>query len=53
MAWHMTLEITLMLCLGTSSLNIAIYRIFKEHNIEIPYPRRNVQIYRPLKEQGE
>ena len=28
----------------TSSLNIAIYRIFKEHNIEIPYPRRNVQI---------
>ncbi|MDO9079877.1 MAG: mechanosensitive ion channel, partial [Desulfuromonadales bacterium] len=28
----------------TSSLNIAIYRVFKEHHIEIPYPRRNVQI---------
>jgi small-conductance mechanosensitive channel len=28
----------------TSSLNIAIYRIFKDHHIEIPYPRRNVQI---------
>jgi len=28
----------------TSSLNIGIYRIFKENNIEIPYPRRNVQI---------
>lgn len=28
----------------TSSLNIAIYRVFKEYNIEIPYPRRNVQI---------
>jgi small-conductance mechanosensitive channel len=28
----------------TSSLNIAIYHTFREHNIEIPYPRRNVQI---------
>ena len=37
----------------TSSLNIAIYRIFQENNIEIPYPRRNVQILPALKEQGE
>lgn len=28
----------------TSSLNVAIYQTFREHNIEIPYPRRNVQI---------
>lgn len=28
----------------TSTLNIAIYRTFMEHNIEIPYPRRDVQI---------
>jgi small-conductance mechanosensitive channel len=28
----------------TSALNLAIYRTFKENNIEIPYPRRNVQI---------
>jgi small-conductance mechanosensitive channel len=28
----------------TSALNLAIYRIFKENNIEIPYPRRNIQI---------
>jgi small-conductance mechanosensitive channel len=28
----------------TSALNIAIYRAFRENNIEIPYPRRNVQI---------
>lgn len=28
----------------TSSLNIAIYRSFTEHNIEIPYPRRDVKI---------
>lgn len=37
----------------TSSLNIAIYRIFKEHHIEIPYPRRNLQILPALKEEGE
>lgn len=28
----------------TSTLNIAIYRTFMEHNIKIPYPRRDVQI---------
>lgn len=32
----------------TSSLNLAIYRAFVEHNIEIPYPRRDVQILSPL-----
>jgi small-conductance mechanosensitive channel len=28
----------------TSALNRAIYRSFVEHNIEIPYPRRDIQI---------
>jgi small-conductance mechanosensitive channel len=28
----------------TSALNFAIYRTFRENNIEIPYPRRDVQI---------
>jgi len=28
----------------TSALNTAIYRVFMEHGIEIPYPRRDVQI---------
>ena len=28
----------------TSAINSAIYRIFTEHGIEIPYPRRDVQI---------
>jgi small-conductance mechanosensitive channel len=31
----------------TSSLNFAIYRIFTEHGIEIPYPRRDIHILRP------
>lgn len=44
----------------TSSLNFAIYRVFTEHGIEIPYPRRDIHILRhpvPVppagKEQGE
>lgn len=32
----------------TSSLNLAIYRAFVAHNIEIPYPRRDVQILPPV-----
>ena len=28
----------------TSALNRAIYRTFVEHDIEIPYPRRDIQI---------
>ncbi|MHB8057928.1 MAG: mechanosensitive ion channel family protein, partial [Desulfuromonadaceae bacterium] len=27
-----------------SKLNIAIYRIFAEHGIEIPYPRRDIHL---------
>jgi len=31
----------------TSTLNLAIYRSFREHGIEIPYPRRDIRILRP------
>lgn len=31
----------------TSTLNFAIYRMFTEHGIEIPYPRRDIHILRP------
>jgi small-conductance mechanosensitive channel len=31
----------------TSSLNLAIYRQFTAHGIEIPYPRRDIHILRP------
>lgn len=31
----------------TSSLNFAIYASFREHGIDIPYPRRDIHILRP------
>lgn len=31
----------------TSSLNVAIYASFRDHGIEIPYPRRDIHILRP------
>jgi small-conductance mechanosensitive channel len=34
----------------TSNLNLGIYQAFSEHSIEIPYPRRDIHIFRPESE---
>jgi len=31
----------------TSNLNFGIYHVFAEHGIEIPFPRRDIHIFRP------